>query len=288
MATSKKLEIIYHDGQPDGIRSVRRHLSTVTTYEAYQLLDNEWSRIAVDLEIIQTEGFDATKKVDPNMVVKKKDGKDTEVQDGWIGHVIPFELAQRKHLSDKLSALKANETRLAEIAAEFEELLDELPEEEKEKDFVNDDKTAFVAAAVKKAIKAKEVEPEILDILKRVDNLVAEEKATKKKVKDDSAALHLETKAKIEELSDADVKELLKDKWIAPVVNGLAKLPENIVNEFVSKLEALAKKYETTFFEVEEEIRSVESSLTGMLDQLTGNDYDMKGLAEFKKLLGGE
>lgn len=260
----------------------------VDRYEAYQLLDNEWSRIAVDLEIIQTEGFDATKKVDPNMVVKKKDGKDTEVQDGWIGHVIPFELAQRKHLSDKLSALKANETRLAEITAEFEELLDELPEEEKEKDFVNDDKTAFVAASVKKAIKAKEVEPEILDILKRVDNLVAEEKATKKKVKDDSAALHLETKAKIEELSDADVKELLKDKWIAPVVNGLAKLPGNIVNEFVSKLEALAKKYETTFFEVEEEIRSVESSLTGMLDQLTGNDYDMKGLAEFKKLLGGE
>jgi hypothetical protein len=32
MAISKKLEIIYHDGQPDGIRSVRRHLSTVTTY----------------------------------------------------------------------------------------------------------------------------------------------------------------------------------------------------------------------------------------------------------------
>lgn len=260
----------------------------VDRYEAYQLLDNEWSRISVDLEIIQTEGFDATKKVDPNMVVKKKDGKDTEVQEGWLGHVIPFELVQRKHLSDKLSALKANETRLTEITAEFEELLDELSEEEKEKDFVNDDKTAFVAAAVKKAIKAKEVEPEILDILKRVDDLVAEEKATKKKVKDDSAALHLETKAKIEELSDDDVKELLKDKWITPVVNGLAKLPGSIVNEFISKLETLAKKYETTFFEVEEEIHSVESSLTGMLDQLTGNDYDMKGLAEFKKLLGGE
>lgn len=32
MAPSKKLEIIYHDGQPDGIRSIRRHLSTITTY----------------------------------------------------------------------------------------------------------------------------------------------------------------------------------------------------------------------------------------------------------------
>ena len=32
MAINKKLEIIYHNGQPDGIRSIRRHLSTMTTY----------------------------------------------------------------------------------------------------------------------------------------------------------------------------------------------------------------------------------------------------------------
>lgn len=32
MAISKKLEIIYHNGRPDGIRSIRRHLSTMTTY----------------------------------------------------------------------------------------------------------------------------------------------------------------------------------------------------------------------------------------------------------------
>ena len=32
MAISKRLEIIFHNGQPDGIRSIRRHLSTMTTY----------------------------------------------------------------------------------------------------------------------------------------------------------------------------------------------------------------------------------------------------------------
>ena len=48
----------------------------VDRYIAYQLLDDEWTKIAVDLEIIQTEGFEATKKVNPNMIVKKKDGKD--------------------------------------------------------------------------------------------------------------------------------------------------------------------------------------------------------------------
>ena len=32
MAINKKLEMIYHNGQPDGIRSIRRNLSTMTTY----------------------------------------------------------------------------------------------------------------------------------------------------------------------------------------------------------------------------------------------------------------
>lgn len=32
MATSKKLETIYHNGQPDGIRFIRRNLSTMTVY----------------------------------------------------------------------------------------------------------------------------------------------------------------------------------------------------------------------------------------------------------------
>lgn len=32
MEISKKIEMIYHNGQPDGIRSIRRNLSTMTTY----------------------------------------------------------------------------------------------------------------------------------------------------------------------------------------------------------------------------------------------------------------
>ena len=32
ISISKKIEMIYHNGQPDGIRFIRRHLSTMTTY----------------------------------------------------------------------------------------------------------------------------------------------------------------------------------------------------------------------------------------------------------------
>lgn len=92
-------------------------LPLLDKYQAYQLLDNRWGGIATDLEIIQTEDFDATKQVDPNMVIKKKGDKEEEVQSGWVGHVIPFELVQTTVLKADYDALKAKEARLDEIAA---------------------------------------------------------------------------------------------------------------------------------------------------------------------------
>lgn len=260
----------------------------IDRYGAYQLLDEEWGRIAVDLEIIQTEGFAATKQVDPNMVSKKKDGKDQEVQEGWAGHVIPFALAQEAFLPDALAALAGLETRLSEISGEYETLLEELSEEDKEQDFVNEGKDAFVPAEVKKALKAKESEPQTLAVLKKADALITEEKALRRKIKTDSAELHLKTKATIEGLSDDDVLELLRKKWITPIVDSIRSLPDAVIADFVGKLEAICKKYEMTFAEVEEEIADTERSLIALLDDLTGSEFDMKGLAEFKKLLGGE
>lgn len=254
----------------------------VDRYAAYQLLDDDWKKIAIDLEIIQTEGFAATKQVDPNMVLKK----DAEVQDGWVGHVLPFELVQSVKMHEEVAALRAKETRLAEIAGEYESYLDELSEEDKEQDFVNDG--AFVAAEVKKAIKAREVEPATLSILKDVDALFAEEKTLKKQVKDDSAALHQRTKGVIERLTDEEVRDLLHRKWILPLMENLNSLPDAVLDDFVKQLDAVCKKYETTFEDVESQIASTEHELLGLLDDLQGNEFDMKGIAELKKLLGGE
>lgn len=260
----------------------------VDPYEAYQILDQNWAKIAVDLEIIQTEGAKSITVVDPNMVVKKKDNKETEVQEGWIGRILPFELVQKELLSDDVTALKSAEDRLAAITSDFDSLLEELPEDEKSKDFVNDDSTAFVPAAVKKALKAKDEEPEVLAILKKVDALVNEEKSLKRDIKDNTASLQITTKKTIESLSEEDALALLSKKWIEPMVTEISALPLRIVDTLTAKLEALAKKYQTTFEDVEKEIADTKASLTAMIDQLTGSDFDMQGLLELKKLLGGE
>lgn len=260
----------------------------VDRYAAYQLLDDDWKKISIDLEIIQTEGFAATKQVDPNLVLKKKDGKDAEVQDGWVGHVLPFELVQSVKMHDEVAALRTREARLAEIAGEYESYLDELSEEDKEQNFVNEAKDAFVATEVKKAIKAREVDPATLIILKDVDALFTEEKTLKKNVKEDAAALHERTKSVVEHLTDEEVRDLLHRKWILPLMENLNSLPDAVLDDFVKRLDAVCRKYETTFEDVESQIASTEKELLGMLDDLQGNEFDMKGIEELKKLLGGE
>lgn len=257
----------------------------VDKYEAYQLLDDDWTKIAVDLEIIQTEGFEATKRVDPNMVIKKKDGKEQEVQEGWVGRIIPFDLIQDTLLADDKATLKTKENRLSEITSEYEELFDLLTEEEKECDFAGED--GFVNAEIKKALKSDSLEPETKERLSKVAALNAEEKELKAALKKEAGLLEGKTKSTIEGLSDEQVIELLEEKWINPLIQSLMKLPDIIVNGLVTKIEALAKKYETTFAEVETQIADTEATLSSMIDNLVGNEFDMLGLDEFKKLLGG-
>lgn len=257
----------------------------VDKYEAYQLLDDDWTKIAVDLEIIQTEGFEATKRVDPNMVIKKKDGKEQEVQEGWVGRIIPFDLIQDTLLADDKATLKTKENRLSEITSEYEELFDLLTEEEKECDFAGED--GFVNAEIKKALKSDSLEPETKERLSKVAALNAEEKELKAALKKEAGLLEGKTKSTIEGLPDEQVIELLEEKWINPLIQSLMKLPDIIVNGLVTKIEALAKKYETTFAEVETQIADTEATLSSMIDNLVGNEFDMLGLDEFKKLLGG-
>lgn len=266
----------------------------VDKYEAYQLLDDEWTKIAADLEMIQTEGFEATKKVDPNMVIKKKDGKDHEVQEGWVGHIIPFELVHKTLLVAEYDTLKAKETRLTEIPTEYEEIIDSMTEEEKETDVLNDSNNAFVSKEVTK--KLKELSSEIpteetlafKEKLTRAEALFKEEKELKAKIKKETAELQSLTKETIEGLSDEQVYMLLEKKWIECLVANLNKLPDRVVDDLVGKVQKLQSKYATTYSEIEKQIKETENKLCSMIDDLDGNEFDMKGLGEFKKLLMGE
>ncbi len=327
--------------------------SVVDRYQAYQLLDNQWGQISTDLEIIQTEGFAAAKQVDPNMVVRKKGDTEEYVQNGWVGHVIPFELVQTTLLEKEYRAVKAKETRLDEISSELAEIIDSIDEGDRG-EFLNEDNTAFVAKEF--AAKLAEIymdvsSPELsglqgyMDLLDskagtaaklqymadhhevdwtavegtapyakgkvmaymktrqtayvfpegsfeakmvRAGRLMDEEKAARREAKEMAAALHLLTKETIEGLTDEQVLDLLRLKWIAPLSASLRALPEAIVSGLEQAIQALADKYAVTYLELEKQMEESGKGLAAMMDQLTGSAFDMKGLAELESLLSGE
>jgi type I restriction enzyme M protein len=351
VAISKQENVI-----SDEIFSRLEKISLVDKYSAFQILDDVWKGVATDLEIIQTEGFSSTKIVDPNMVVKKKDKKEVEVQDGWVGRIIPFELVQSELLSEENAKLQEIDLRLLEISAEIENIIDSFTEEEKSSQILNDDNTAFVSAELKKEIKSiyKNVETEeiielgkylvlltrkpkkpekqefieksksinwtnieankdgtyaaakvnayVLQIQKSfvfeedsfefkvlaVNTLLEEERDLKKKAKVGFAELQTKTKATIESLEDSQVLELLEKKWILPILSGLSEMPEAVVSKLVKKLQALSDKYAVTYSEVANEIADVKRDLSQQIDELVGSEFDLKGLAKFQRLLGGD
>jgi type I restriction-modification system, M subunit len=343
------------------IRKKVQAMPLLDFYTAYQKLDDLWradaAGIAADLEMIQTEGKQAIKQVDPFMVLKKdkKTKKEAEVQEGWVGHILPFELVQAVKLPQELANLKAKETRLAEIAAELQSILDDLSEEEKSGPYVNDDNDAFIAkeiAAYFKVIyasvtteetialenylellsnKAKKAEklafiesnsavnwtniqaskdgtygknnvnnylkslrhgyefPEasLESKLLKAQDLLAEEKDIKDDIKADSAELHSKTKATIESLDDAEALDLLRQKWFVPLNAAMRRLPENMLAQFSQKLTALCDKYADTYQHISQRKQESATALAQMMDELTGSDFDLQGIAAWQAILKG-
>lgn len=319
----------------------------IDKYKAYQLIDEEWHEVSTDLEMIQTEGVSCITKVDPNMVVKNK----KEVQEGWVGHIIPFDLVQNTLLKEDKDALTHTNNLISEYDSQLSDLVEGISEDDKEEELFNEAGDAFVPKELDKKVKEIQEQitsPEIealqhyLDLSKKADkesfvynnpqvawnkmdgnngsysksvvnnyiktlreehtfdedsyeyilckasNIIEKQKSLKSQVKKDAEALEKKTKKTIEGLSKEQVDYLLTKKWIDSLIDNLFKLPVEIVDELIKSVEALQKKYETTYFDIEKEIKETEASLCSMIDDLVGDEYDMKGLSELKSLLSGD
>ena len=276
----------------DDIFNRLNDIPLIDKYEAYQLLDDEWKQISIDLEIIRSEGQTVITQVDPNKVTKKKGDEEVEVQDGWIGHIIPFDIAQQVYFRDDLNAISKMEVELSEIANQYEDFIDQIPDDEKTGDFLNEDNTAFIPKEVAKVVKpyAKGQQPDagsVDEILCKVNVLMAKEKKLKRDVRDAKSALHNNTKSMIESLTIEDAYKLLKIKWIVPVAEAIKLLPNSIVSALINKVSALTKKYSVSLVDLDGEISKSSSDLVTLLDELEGEEFDMKGIKQLRKMLEG-
>lgn len=279
----------------DALFSALAPFTLIDSYEVYQSLIDRWNMIGGDLEILQSEGVGAANVVDKNLVVKKKDGKDVEVQDGWVGRIIPIPLAEKVLLADDLAALQTLRDAASATSARISEIIENLPEAEGETPWIKDDGSAFVPKELKakvkrikqefgKAIPAESVEAQLVE----ADKLLDIEKKQYAEVK--AALAEIEEKAidSIKGLSNPEIQELLEAKWIKPLVDDLRQVAQHLVDRFADSLTALSAKYSETLVDIDRNITTAEKSLASLIDNLTGSDNDIAGLREFQKLLRHE
>lgn len=338
------------------IFEVFKDIPAVDKYNAYQKLADHWHVISGDLETIKIEGKKAANKVNPNMVTKTAKGKKAIVQDGYIGHILPFDLVQENVLQEDAEIIAKLQDRLISISDELTAIIDTLTEEEKSLSILNDANDAFVVAEVNRFIKeasaeltspeievlnqyiklleskANEItqktyieehrevrwqevktnakglynktevekyikilksrlsfEPETLeDKLNKVSVFLIEEKELKSKIKELTTAFHLKTKETIERLNESQIKALLNEKWIVPVLEGISELAHQSLGLLVDGINRISKKYELTYSQVSMEIEETEEELCKLINQLEASEYDMKGLNEFQSFLKGD
>lgn len=267
----------------------------IDKYEAYEIFYTAFTSISGDLESIQTEGIKAIRQVDPNMVIKKKNNKDHEIQEGWKGHILPFALVQEELLKEDLNQIQQKQQELNEIPSEYDEILESISEDDKEviSNALTEENDAFVLKNVQSTIKTLKKEDDseynnLIQQLQKVNALNIKEKQLKKEIKNDTNALHLKTKETIENLSDDQLISLLQAKWIQPIIEGIEALPKQQIDMLQKAIESLQKKYNDTFEDIEKEIRETEKQLSQMMSELQGSEEDMAGINEFRKLLRGD
>lgn len=201
-----------------------KNIPLINQYEAYQYLNDEWNMISGDIEIIQTEGIDAAKVVDPNMVLKKKKDKEVEVQEGWIGHLLPFDLIQSKYLINEKRELIYKENQVSEIDSEINDIIENLTDEEKEMEFYDDEGNKIVDKCIKQFIKDADVELETREKLRNYSSLVTKKKELNKALKSEIAELELNTKSTIENLTYEQIDDSLNSKWLEPLMQSINSL----------------------------------------------------------------
>ena len=162
------------------------HVPLVDRYEAYQLFADQWTSIAQGLEIIQSEGFGATRVVDPKMELKNSSGEEYEVQNGWQGRVLSFDLVQAHHLTAEVQTIGRQELRLTEATSELETTFDALDEEERSE--VSSEEGNMLITEVERRLGELLTEVETDEVLALEDYLLC----SRKKEKLDYIAAHPE------------------------------------------------------------------------------------------------
>lgn len=64
------------------------------------------------------------------------------------------------------------------------------------------------------------------------------------------------------------MRELLEIKWINPLVDQIAKMPEELIRTFSKQIQVLEEKYKITFLDVMTQTKEYQEKISSIIDEL--------------------
>ncbi|WP_369024284.1 type I restriction-modification system subunit M [Mycoplasmopsis synoviae] len=242
----------------------------IDKFKAAQYVYDHLKIILEDLDLINSEGMSFNNLENSNKLL-------TKIFDD-------LKIQEFKFKSD-LEKIEDQESKVVDLKAKIKENYDSLSDDIKD-NLSNKNKTDFDFSLINKVIKEDDtLDQDTMDLLNEVKKHKNEIDKHNQLIKSFKSNLKEKTENFKENANEKDLKELLKWKWIDLMLNKILELPDEYLEDLSYKLNLLKDKYGESLEKIENEISQNENELISLLKELNGNDYDMKGINEFIKIL---
>lgn len=262
------------------VKSIVSKYKFIDSYSAYQVVAEIWKEnLAKDCELIATSDFYSIGRTrEPNVVTKGSGKNKRQEQVGWKGILVPNELIAIKLFKAERDAINHLNTQIQEVESQLSELIEaskveDSPEYDVLYDFIKKDEEgepqdSFDGKKVKTAIKNIEKNTIEYELLYEVDKLLTSLSSKNKSLKAQEKQLNDEVELKIENLTNAEIDELVYEKWFGNLIEALVSLVERPLREELSKISMLEKRYEQTLDEIDLEIEKAEKLFKELASEL--------------------
>lgn len=262
------------------IKDLLSEFDFIDVYDGYQIVAEVWKNaLTHDTELIAASDFYTVGRTrEPNMVTKGTGNNKRKEQDGWVGAIVPNDLIAKRLYSNELQSIEDKKSRLGEIDTELAELVESAKVEDSDENAAlydalkkNEDdepQDSFENKTVKAELKKAAKRTTAYELLKKVESLITEKSDLGKEIKAEEKELKEAIYERILVLTDAEIDELVFEKWFGNTVADLVNLVQIPLKDELATLEMLNKRYVNTLSEMDDEINKLESTFEALMSEL--------------------
>ena len=236
----------------EAFRADTRMAGLIDPYGVYQHLLDYWTATMLDdVWMLAAEGWSAMQE--PSVAPGQAGKPNTDL--------IPPALIVARYFADEQAAIEQLETERDAISRELEELDEEHGGDDGLLAEARNDKGKLTRASVKARLADIKHDAEAdaeRRVLKRYADLIDQEAAAGKRVRDAQKALETRVAARYAQLTEAEIQTLVvDDKWLAALAASVQGELDRVSQSLTGRIRQLAERYATPLPRLAEEVESL-------------------------------